>query len=82
MKSLPDHHTPHRIAALRQMQGLPFTIPTGHTVYRQSDFEKSKVWRYVMILAFVVGIAALAEPDPTPTAHPETQHRSSTTGSV
>jgi len=41
MKSLPDHHTAHRIAALRAMQGLPFRIPPGHTVYRQSDFETS-----------------------------------------
>ena len=64
MKSLPDHHTAHRIAALRAMQGLPFRIPPGHTVYRQSDFETSKLFRYVVILGFVVIIATLFEPDP------------------
>ena len=26
MKNLPDHHTAHRIAALRAMQGLPTMI--------------------------------------------------------
>lgn len=65
MKSLPDHHSAHRIAALRAMQGLPFRIPPGYTVYRQSDFERSKLFRYVFILGFVVGLAALFEPDPT-----------------
>lgn len=64
MKSLPDHHRAHRIASLRAMQGLPFRIPPGHTVYRQSDFETSKLFRYVVILGFVVVIATLFEPDP------------------
>jgi hypothetical protein len=65
MKNLPDHHTAHRIAALRAMQGLPFRIPPGYTVYRQSDFENSKLFRYIFIFGFVVGLAALFEPDPT-----------------
>ncbi|WP_213766768.1 hypothetical protein [Caballeronia sp. dw_19] len=64
MKNLFDHHTAHRIAALRKMQGLPFDIPPGHTVYRQSDFEKSKVWRYVIRCGLVVIIAVLFEPAP------------------
>lgn len=73
MKPLIDHHTADRIATLRQMQGLPFAIPPGHTAYRQSDFEKSKLWRYVMIAGFVVGINALFEKaptDPQPTNQP------------
>jgi hypothetical protein len=64
MKGLPDHHTTARIAALRSMQGLSFDVPADHTVYRQSDFEKSKVWRYVIGLGLVVIIAALLEPAP------------------
>ena len=65
MKSLPDHHTAHRVVELRKMQGLPFGVPPGYTIYRQSDFEKSKLFRYVFIFGFVVGLAALFEPDPT-----------------
>jgi len=65
MKSLRDHHTAHRIVELRKMQDLPFRIPPGYTVYRQSDFEKSKLFRYVFIFGFVVGLATLFEPDPT-----------------
>ena len=64
MKSLPDHHTASRIATLREMQGLSFDVPADHTVYRQSDFEKSRVWRYVFGLGLVVIIAALLEPAP------------------
>jgi len=65
MKSLPDHHTAHRVAKLRKMQGLPFRIPPGYAVYRQSDFEKSKLFRHIFIFGFVVGLAALFESDPT-----------------
>lgn len=68
MKSLPDHHTPARKAALRQMQGLPFAIPPGHTAYRQSDFEDSKLWRYVFIAAFAVGVARFFEAPAAPVA--------------
>jgi hypothetical protein len=66
VKPLFDHHTAARIATLRAMQGLSFDVPAAHTVYRQSDFEKSKVWRYVFIAGFVVGISALFEPEPQP----------------
>ena len=71
MKPLIDHHTADRIAALRQMQGLSFSIPPGHTAYRQSDFEQSKLWRYGLALALVVILLALFEPDPSsaPPAH-------------
>lgn len=68
MNSLQDHHTPARIAMLRQMQGLPFAIPPGHTAYRQSDFENSKLWRYVFIAAFAVGTARFFEVPPAPVA--------------
>lgn len=81
MKPLFDHHTDARIAALRQMQGLPFDIPAGQTVFRQSDFEQSKIWRCVFIAAFVVGIASLCEPEPKP-ATPTAVHAPSNVGRV
>ncbi len=82
MDHLPDHHTTARIAALRQMQGLPFVIPTDHTAYRQSDFERSKVWRYVFIAAFVVGVARFFEAPPASTPQPAVHAPASNTGNV
>ncbi|CDY77978.1 hypothetical protein BGLT_06784 [Caballeronia glathei] len=74
MSGLPDFRTSARIARLREMQGLPPEIPLGHTIYRQSDFEKSKLWRAVFIAAFVIGIVNLVEPAPRSDPAPATAH--------
>lgn len=82
MICLPDHHTAVRIAMLRQMQGLPFAIPPGHTAYRQSDFENSKLWRYVFIAALAVGIARFFEAPPAPVAPTVVHSHASVAGTV
>ena len=50
---------------LRIEQGLAVEPPDGHTVVRQSDFEKSKVWRAVFIAAVIVVGISLFQPRPT-----------------
>ena len=71
MKSV-EKNAEARQAWLRKMQGLSLDIPSGHTAYRQSDFEKSKVLRAVFVAAFVIGIVNLIESapqsDPRPAA--------------
>lgn len=61
---------------LRLEQGLPIEPVDGYTVVRQSDFEKSKVWRAVfMAAAIVVGITLFqpaAIDAPSPKAPPRT----------
>lgn len=63
MKSV-EKNAEARQAWLRQMQGLSPDITSGHTAYRQSDFEKSKIWRAVFIAAFIIGIVNFVEPAP------------------
>ncbi|MGC2970376.1 hypothetical protein [Paraburkholderia aspalathi] len=61
---------------LRLEQGLPTEPVAGYTVVRQSDFEKSKVWRAVFIAAAIVVGITLFQPAaidaPSPTAPPRT----------
>jgi hypothetical protein len=61
---------------LRLEQGLPTEPAEGYTVVRQSDFEKSKVWRAVFIAAALVVGITLFQPTavdaPSPTAPPRT----------
>ena len=61
---------------LRLEQGLPIEPVDGFTVVRQSDFEKSKVWRAVFIAAAIVVGITLFQPSaidaPSPTAPPRT----------
>ncbi|MBK3841847.1 hypothetical protein [Paraburkholderia aspalathi] len=47
---------------LRLEQGLPIEPVDGFTVVRQSDFEKSKVWRAVFIAAAIVVGITLFQP--------------------
>jgi hypothetical protein len=49
---------------LRLEQGLPVEPTDGHTVVRQSDFEKSKIWRAVFIAAVITAGVALFQPAP------------------
>ncbi|MDR6482904.1 hypothetical protein [Paraburkholderia terricola] len=49
---------------LRREQGLPVEPADGYTVVRQSDFEKSKVWRAVFIAAAIAVGVALFQPAP------------------
>ena len=49
---------------LRIEQGLAVEPPDGHTVVRQSDFEKSKVWRAVFIAAAIAVGVSLFQPQP------------------
>ena len=53
-----------RRAWLRREQGLPTEPADGYTVVRQSDFEKSKVWRAVFIAAAIAVGIALFQPAP------------------
>ncbi|WP_035546390.1 hypothetical protein [Burkholderia sp. 9120] len=62
MKSV-DKHSPVRQAWLRSIQGLPSDIPEGFTIVRQSDFEKSTVWRAVFVFAAVVIGITLFQPE-------------------
>lgn len=62
MKSV-DKHSPARQAWLRSIQGLPTEIPEGFTIVRQSDFEKSKAWRAVFVLAAIVISVTVFQPD-------------------
>ncbi|WP_035552154.1 hypothetical protein [Burkholderia sp. 9120] len=62
MKSV-DKHSPARQAWLRSIQGLPTEIPEGFTIVRQSDFEKSTVWRAVFVFAAIVIGISLCQPD-------------------
>lgn len=61
---------------LRLEQGLPIEPVDGFTVVRQSDFEKSKVWRAVFIAAAIVVGITLFQPAaidaPSPTSPPRT----------
>lgn len=62
MKSI-DKNAEARQLWLRQIQGLPLNLPNGCTVVRQSDFERSRIWRAVFIAAaVVVGIATFQPP--------------------
>ncbi|HVI90689.1 MAG TPA: hypothetical protein VM659_20495 [Dongiaceae bacterium] len=49
---------------LRLEQGLPTEPADGYTVVRQSDFEKSRVWRAVFIAAAIAVGVALFQPAP------------------
>ncbi|MDR6408523.1 UNVERIFIED_ORG: hypothetical protein ABIC62_001913 [Burkholderia sp. 1595] len=55
---------------LRREQGLPTEPADGYTVVRQSDFEKSRVWRAIFIAAAIAVGIALFQPAPAdaPTA--------------
>jgi hypothetical protein len=49
---------------LRSEQGLPVEPADGYTVVRQSDFEKSRIWRAVFIAAAIAVGVALFQPAP------------------
>ncbi|CAN7440083.1 hypothetical protein [Paraburkholderia terricola] len=49
---------------LRSEQGLPTEPADGYIVVRQSDFEKSRVWRAVFIAAAIAVGVALFQPAP------------------
>lgn len=78
MKSISniEMNTEARQTWLRQEQGLPTEPSEGYTVVRQSDFEKSKVWRAVFVAAAIVIGITLFQPAaidaPSPTASPRT----------
>jgi hypothetical protein len=75
MRSI-EKNTEARQRWLRLEQGLPTEPVDGYTVVRQSDFEKSKVWRAIFIAAAIVVGITLFQPDavdaPSPTAPPRT----------
>jgi hypothetical protein len=66
MKSI-EMNAEARRTWLRLEQGLPIEPVDGHTVVRQSDFEKSKVWRAVFISAAIAVGIALFQPAPVDT---------------
>ena len=63
MKSI-DKNAQARQTWLRQEQGLPFEVPPDHTVYRQSDFERTPIWRLTMVATFVVIVTNALSPAP------------------
>jgi len=69
MKSI-EMNAEARQTWLRLEQGLPIEPVDGHTVVRQSDFEKSKVWRAVFIAAAIAIGIALFQPAPVDTPSP------------
>ena len=78
MKSINsiEMNTEARQTWLRLEQGLSTEPAEGYTVVRQSDFEKSKVWRAVFIAAAIVIGITLFQPAaidaPSPAAPPRT----------
>lgn len=71
MKSI-DKNAEARQLWLRRLQGLSVETTEQHAATRQSDFERSSVWRAVFIAAAVaIGIAAF-QPTPTQTEPPAT----------
>ncbi len=69
MKSI-EMNAEARQTWLRLEQGLPIEPVDGHTVVRQSDFEKSKVWSAVFIVAAIAAGIALFQPTPVDTPSP------------
>lgn len=63
---------------LRLEQGLPTEPVEGHTLVRQSDFEKSKVWRAVLIAAAIAVGIALFQPAPVDAPSPTAPARTTT----
>jgi anti-sigma-K factor RskA len=63
MRSI-EMNTEARQTWLRLEQGLPVEPADDHTVVRQSDFEKSNIWRAVFIAAAIVVGIALFQPAP------------------
>jgi hypothetical protein len=61
MKNI-DTNVAARQLWLRQLQGLPTAPPDGYTIIRQSDFERSTVWRAVFIAAVIVIGVSLFQP--------------------
>ncbi|AXE92883.1 hypothetical protein [Paraburkholderia terricola] len=49
---------------LRREQGLPTEPADGYTVVRQSDFERSRIWRAIFIAAAIAVGIALFQPAP------------------
>ena len=66
MKSI-EMNAEARQTWLRLEQGLPVEPIDGHTVVRQSDFEKSKIWRAVFIAAAIAVGVAVFQPPPVDT---------------
>jgi len=63
MRSI-EMNTEARQRWLRLEQGLPTEPADGYTVVRQSDFEKSRIWRAIFIAAAIAVGVALFQPAP------------------
>ncbi|MFM0660113.1 hypothetical protein [Paraburkholderia sediminicola] len=77
MKSI-EMNAEARQSWLRREQGLSTEPSDGYTVVRQSDFEKSKVWRAVFVAAAIAVGITLFQAAPVDTPSPTAPARTTT----
>ena len=61
-----DFHTSTRQESLRDIEPKPA---------KKSNFESTMWFKAVMVLAILVAVGSLFEPDPSPSTHPYSKYR-------